>query len=111
MQHSQSSPETVTPPPPPLSEIAHRFRGYCVACGQRTITIQDGRCVSCLDAPLRYCLACGSDIAPETDLEVVRRIRHASWDVNDAWIEGKHFDAHRARERVAQARAASGVRP
>lgn len=111
MEQPQSSPETPPTPPPPLSEIAHRSRGYCVACGQRTITIQDGRCVSCVDAALRYCLACGFDIAPEAHLEVLRRIRHASWDVNDAWIEGKHFDAHRARERVTQARAASGVRP
>jgi len=97
-------------PPPRLSDVAYRFRGYCVACGTRAVTIEDARCVYCLAEPLRYCTGCGFDISPEIDREVVRRIRHASWDVNDAWISGGHFDAYRARERVMQARATSGGR-
>ncbi len=79
----------------------------CVSCGKRYVTVADHRCGDCLGRSMHYCPHCLDDIAAIIDREVVRRLRATSHDVNDAWTEGKHYKAYRARERVLDARKAA----
>jgi hypothetical protein len=79
----------------------------CASCGKRVVTVHDHRCAECIGHRVKVCPHCFADIGPMIDREVVRRLRAASHDVNDAWIQGKHYDAHRARELVLDARKAA----
>lgn len=59
----------------------------CVSCGQPHLTISDHRCGTCIDQPVAHCPHCLGDIAALIDREVTRRLRQASWDVAQAWVE------------------------
>lgn len=77
----------------------------CVTCGNRYVTVADHRCADCIGLDLRRCPHCLSDIDALVGRELVRRLRNASHDVNDAWRHAHMFDRYRLREQVAQARA------
>jgi hypothetical protein len=79
----------------------------CTSCGQTYLTVDDHRCADCIGDRVKVCPHCLTDIEAMIDREVVRRLRAASHDVNDAWTEGKHYAAYRARERVLEARQAA----
>ena len=80
----------------------------CAACGKPHVTVAEQRCADCLESRIRYCPKCLDDIGAVIDREVVRRLRQASHDVNDTWVQGDYFDRIRARERVLDARRNSG---
>lgn len=82
----------------------------CVTCGKPYLTIDDHRCGSCIDGPVVFCPACLTDLAPLIGRELVRRVREASHDVNDAWVGGKYLGRLTDRLLVDANRAAAKAR-
>lgn len=78
----------------------------CAGCGKPYITVADHRCGECIGQPVRHCPHCLTDIAALIDREVVRRLRHASADVNTAWTQHAYYRRYRDRERALDARLA-----
>jgi hypothetical protein len=79
----------------------------CVSCGKRYVTVDDHRCGECLDEPVGFCPLCLGVIGALIDREVVRRMRQAANDVNDAWVEGRRFSRILDRLQVDANRAAT----
>ena len=105
-KYPDSNGESVPVPftPTRLSDLAPRYRPRCVVCGKPSIPISHGRCIGCLSEHMRVCWRCGGNIVEEIDRELRWRVRQASWDVNDAWVEFGTYQALQARTRVLRAR-------
>lgn len=76
----------------------------CVSCGQTVWTIDDHRCGTCLDEPVRHCPHCLGDVGDLIDREVARRVRAASWAVSQAFVDRDLLRRITAAERAVSAR-------
>lgn len=80
----------------------------CVSCGKPYMTVADHRCGECLGQSMHHCPHCLDEISDVIDREIVSRLRQASHDVNDTWLQGGYFDRIRDRQRVLEARRKPG---
>ena len=77
----------------------------CTSCGGEYVNVAFHRCGGCTEAPARFCPSCLTDISYLIDREVVERLRAASNDVNDEWVDGGYFKRWSSWQNVMAARA------
>lgn len=82
----------------------------CATCGDEFLNVAFHRCGEHVDGPWSFCPCCGFHMARWVDMEVVKRIRGASNDVAEAWVEGGHTDRFWSWQNVLKFRAKAGVR-
>jgi hypothetical protein len=93
----------------PLGLFWHPKHRYCASCRGQYLDIYDGRCGSCIQDDLRFCRACGFDVADMVNRDFARRFREASNDVASIWSERRMVDNWWRWQQVLTARERARV--